>query len=195
MTSPDAFDDTAANHERLETELLAQDRDAARVSTADVDETTARQLVSDLVDDGLVTAVAEQRVLVHEPSGHAFDSAISCLPSWLVGCPRRLRGRRMMQQTLSGCAFCETVPGSATGVAHTWGKDDRVTHQICVDCAVQEHPDPDKRDHTPAMAVDSLWTHSPRSRGFVSNSAISKVHCSSALAVAPVDPRRIGPVT
>lgn len=26
------------------------------------------------VDDGLVTAVVEQRVLVHEPSGHAFDS-------------------------------------------------------------------------------------------------------------------------
>jgi hypothetical protein len=74
MTGPDAFDDTAVDYERLETELLAQDRDAVRVSTADVDETTARQLVSDLVDDGVVTAVAEQRVLVHEPSGHAFDS-------------------------------------------------------------------------------------------------------------------------
>ncbi|XVH33813.1 hypothetical protein ACNS7O_18475 (plasmid) [Haloferacaceae archaeon DSL9] len=74
MTGPDAFDDTAADYERLETELLAQDRDAARVSTADVDKTTARQLVSNLVDDGVVTAVAEQRVLVHEPSGEAFDS-------------------------------------------------------------------------------------------------------------------------
>ncbi|MFC4360298.1 hypothetical protein ACFO0N_20320 [Halobium salinum] len=74
MTAPDAFDDTAADHERFETELLAQDRDAARVSTADVDKTTARQLVSNLVDDGIVTAVAEQRVLVHEPSGEAFDS-------------------------------------------------------------------------------------------------------------------------
>lgn len=74
MTGPDAFDDTTNDYERLETELLAQDRDAARVSTADVDETTAQQLVSDLVDDGLVTAVADQRVLVHEPSGEAFDS-------------------------------------------------------------------------------------------------------------------------
>jgi hypothetical protein len=74
MTGPDAFDDTADDHERLETELLAQDRDAARPLTADVDETTARQVVSDLVDDGVVTAVAEQRVLVHEPSGEAFDS-------------------------------------------------------------------------------------------------------------------------
>ena len=74
MTDPDLFDETTADHERLETELLAQDRDAARVSTADIDEETARQLVSDLVDDDLVTAVAEQRVLVHEPSGEAFDS-------------------------------------------------------------------------------------------------------------------------
>ncbi|SFL64623.1 hypothetical protein SAMN04487950_4488 [Halogranum rubrum] len=76
MTGSDAFDDTAADYERLETELLAQDRDAARVSTADVDETTARQVVSDLVDDGVVTAVIEQRVLVHEPSGEAFDSIL-----------------------------------------------------------------------------------------------------------------------
>ena len=74
MTGSDAFDDTAADHERLETELLAQDRDAARPLTADIDETTAQQLVSDLVDDGVVTAVAEQRVLVHEPSGEAFNA-------------------------------------------------------------------------------------------------------------------------
>ncbi|MFC4360234.1 hypothetical protein ACFO0N_19985 [Halobium salinum] len=74
MTGPDVFDDTADDHERLETELLAQDRDAARVSTADIDETTAQQIVNDLVDDVVVTAVAEQRVLVHEPSGEAFDS-------------------------------------------------------------------------------------------------------------------------
>lgn len=52
MTGPDAFDDTADDYERLETELLAQVRDAARVSTADIDETTARQLVSDLIDGG-----------------------------------------------------------------------------------------------------------------------------------------------
>ena len=74
MTGPDILDDTADDHERLETDLLAQDRDAARVSTADVDEPMARQLVSDLVDDGVVTPVADQRVLVHEPSGEAFDS-------------------------------------------------------------------------------------------------------------------------
>ncbi|GGN26193.1 hypothetical protein [Halarchaeum nitratireducens] len=74
MPDPDAFDDTTADYERLETELLAQDRDAARGATADVDEPTARQLVSDLVDNGVVTAVAEQRVLIHEPSGEAFDA-------------------------------------------------------------------------------------------------------------------------
>ncbi len=66
----------------------------------------------------------------------------------------------MIQQTLSGCAFCEAVPGSTTGVAHTWGKDDRITHQICVDCAVQEHPDPDERDYHACdgcgLVVDTL---------------------------------------
>jgi len=52
-----------------------------------------------------------------------------------------------MQQTLSGCAFCGSPPGSEMGEAHTWGKDERVTHLICVDCAVQERTDPDKYDH------------------------------------------------
>ena len=74
MTGPDTRDDTTADHQRLETELIVQNRDTARPSTADVDETTARQLVNALIDDGLVTAAAERRILVHEPSGEAFDS-------------------------------------------------------------------------------------------------------------------------
>ena len=74
MTGPDILDDTTDDHERLETELVAQDRDAARVATADIDERGARHLVNDLIEDGVVTPVAEQRVLVHEPSGEAFDS-------------------------------------------------------------------------------------------------------------------------
>ncbi len=74
MTDPNVRDDTTADYERLETELIAQDRDAARVSTADVEETTARQFVNALVDDGLVTAVADEQMLVHEPSGEAFNS-------------------------------------------------------------------------------------------------------------------------
>ncbi|WP_408960183.1 hypothetical protein [Natrinema sp. 74] len=89
MTDPNILDDTTADYERLETELLAQDRDAARVSTADVDRTTAQQLASDLVDDGVVTAVANQRVLVHEPSGEAFDSIRQLVVfhrGWTAGC-------------------------------------------------------------------------------------------------------------
>ena len=74
MTGPDIPDDTTDGHERLETELVAQDRDAARVSTADNDERGARHLVNDLIEDDVVTPVAEQRVLVHKPSGEAFDS-------------------------------------------------------------------------------------------------------------------------
>jgi len=74
MTSPDPLDDTRADYERLETELLAQDRDAARVETADIDEATAHRLVSDLVEEDVVTPVADQRILVHQPSSEAFDS-------------------------------------------------------------------------------------------------------------------------
>ncbi len=33
------------------------------------------------------------------------------------------------------------------GEAHTWGKDERVTHPICVDCATQTRSDPDECDH------------------------------------------------
>ena len=74
MTGPDILDDTTDDYERLETELVAQDRDATRVATADIDERRARHLVNDLIEDGVVTPVAEQRVLVHEPRGEAFDS-------------------------------------------------------------------------------------------------------------------------
>jgi hypothetical protein len=74
MTGLDIFDDAAADRKRFETNLLAQDQSAVRVSTADIDERAARRLVSDLVDDGVVVPVADQRTLVHEPSGEAFDS-------------------------------------------------------------------------------------------------------------------------
>jgi hypothetical protein len=75
MATPDPHDDTSADYEQFEKELLAQDRDAARVDTADIDDTMARNLVDDLVDADVVTLVPEDRVLVHEPSGAAFDSA------------------------------------------------------------------------------------------------------------------------
>ncbi|ELZ16937.1 death-on-curing family protein [Natrinema thermotolerans DSM 11552] len=45
--------------------------------TADIDDATARNLVSDLADEDIVTPVPEGRVLVHEPSGTAFDSPLN----------------------------------------------------------------------------------------------------------------------
>ncbi|QCC49635.1 MULTISPECIES: hypothetical protein [Halobacteriales] len=74
MSGPDIHDDTADDHERLERELLAQDRDARQPSTADLDDETAQDLVRDLLDAGTVTPVVDERVLVHEPSGAAFES-------------------------------------------------------------------------------------------------------------------------
>ncbi|WP_049986316.1 DUF7558 family protein [Halobellus rufus] len=65
-----------------------------------------------------------------------------------------------MQQTLVGCAFCDAPPGTETGEAHTWGQDERVTHPICVDCAIQTRPNPDERDHVACdgcgLVVDTL---------------------------------------
>ena len=74
MTDPHPRDDTSADYEQFEKALLAQDRDAAGVDTADVDGATAQHLVSELIDADVVTSVPEDRVLVHEPSGTTFDS-------------------------------------------------------------------------------------------------------------------------
>jgi len=74
MSDPDRHDDTTDDHECFERELLAQDRDAQRPSTADLDDETAQDLVRDLLDAGTVTPVVDERVLVHEPSGAAFES-------------------------------------------------------------------------------------------------------------------------
>jgi hypothetical protein len=74
MTGQDIINDTTGDYDRLETELVAQDRDASRVATADIDETTARRLVGDLVEDDVVTPIPDQRVLVHEPSSTPFES-------------------------------------------------------------------------------------------------------------------------
>ncbi|WP_135823109.1 hypothetical protein [Halostella litorea] len=74
MTGPDIIDDTTGDYDRLETELVAQDRDASRVATADIDEATARRLVGDLVEDDVVAPIPDQRILVHEPSSKPFKS-------------------------------------------------------------------------------------------------------------------------
>ena len=75
MPGPDPHDDTSRDYEQFEKEQLAQDRDATSVDTADVDDGTAQRLVSDLVDADVVTPIPEDQVLVHEPSGTAFDSS------------------------------------------------------------------------------------------------------------------------
>jgi hypothetical protein len=88
MPGPDPHDDTSSDHEQFEKEQLAQDRDAARVDTADIDDATAQRLVSDLVDADVVTPVPEDHVLVHEPSGAAFDSTTQLAVfhrGWMAG--------------------------------------------------------------------------------------------------------------
>ena len=79
-----------------------------------------------------------------------------------------------MQQTLSGCAFCDAPPGSETGDAHTWGADERITHAICVDCAIQEQADPWTEITMPVTAVASSSTCLQRSPDSVWNSGTSR---------------------
>ncbi len=74
MPGPDPHDDTRRDYEQFEKEQLARDRDAIGVDTADVDDRTVQNLINDLVDADVVTPVPEDHVLVHEPSGTAFDS-------------------------------------------------------------------------------------------------------------------------
>lgn len=69
-----SLNDTTADHERLERTLLARDRDARDASTADLDDATARALVGELLDADDVVPVPDERLLVHEPSGAAFES-------------------------------------------------------------------------------------------------------------------------
>ncbi|AHG05548.1 hypothetical protein HALDL1_00660 (plasmid) [Halobacterium sp. DL1] len=74
MPDPDPHDDTSADYEQFEKAQLAQDRDVAGADTSDIDDATAQHLVNELIDAAVVTPVPEDRVLVHEPSGAAFDS-------------------------------------------------------------------------------------------------------------------------
>lgn len=52
MSDPDRYDDTTDNYERVEVELLAQDRNARSPSTADLNDETARQMLRDFLDAG-----------------------------------------------------------------------------------------------------------------------------------------------
>jgi hypothetical protein len=74
MADPDPHDDTSADSDRVEHAQFAPDCDTAGVTTADIDDATAQHLVTDLVDADTVTPVPVGRVLVHEPSGTAFES-------------------------------------------------------------------------------------------------------------------------
>ena len=76
MPGTDALDGASVDHERFEAELVAQDQDAARIAVADIDDGRAHALVNDFVDDGVVTPIPDEQVLVHEPSDEAFVSIL-----------------------------------------------------------------------------------------------------------------------
>lgn len=88
MTGVDTHNDATDDHEQFEAELLAQDCDAAHIVTADIDDRTARRLVNELVDNDVVVPVPDERLLVHDPTGKAFDSVTQLAVfhrGWTVG--------------------------------------------------------------------------------------------------------------
>jgi len=96
MPGPDPHDDTNSDYEQFEKEQLAQDRDAAGIDTADVDDATAQNLVNNLVDADVVTPVPEDQILVHEPSGTAFDSTTQLAVfhrGWKAACNADAEGK------------------------------------------------------------------------------------------------------
>lgn len=74
MADAENLDNTGVFAEHLENPEHAQNCDGISGSTADIDEKTARSLVSDLVDADIVAPVSRNRALLHEPSDTAFDS-------------------------------------------------------------------------------------------------------------------------
>jgi len=75
MIDPNPIDDTTDDFRRFEARLVAHDQDPTRVVTGDIGDSTARQLVTDLINRDIVTPIPGKQVFVQEPSGIAFDSS------------------------------------------------------------------------------------------------------------------------
>lgn len=66
-------DSTHDDIERFERRQLARDRNTTP-TTLVIDESNARRIVDDLRADDVVEAIPGDQVLVHQPSGHLFES-------------------------------------------------------------------------------------------------------------------------
>jgi hypothetical protein len=107
MTDLDKYDDASRDHERFKKELIAKDRDATRIKTDNINETEARKLVADLIEVGVVTPVAEHRVLVRDPT-------------------QRHHSNRF------GSSHCSTGAGRVLRTSTESGEDAADTVQACV---------------------------------------------------------------
>ncbi|MCJ0618019.1 hypothetical protein JZX76_00270 [Haloarcula hispanica] len=66
--------ETVPDYERFEREQIAQDRDRQRPDTVEIDEPRGREVVTSLLNEGVVEPIPEQNVFQHVPSGQCFDS-------------------------------------------------------------------------------------------------------------------------
>lgn len=70
----DIHDATDDDHEQFERRQLARDRDRRERASADLDSDAIRELVAELIDDGVVAVDGTRHHLVHQPTGKAFTS-------------------------------------------------------------------------------------------------------------------------
>ncbi|MDQ2075038.1 hypothetical protein RBH20_21195 [Haloarcula sp. H-GB4] len=71
------MDQTVPDHERFEREQIAKDCDRRRPDTVEIDEPRACEVVTSLIDEGVVEPIPEQAVLQHVPSRRCFDSDLA----------------------------------------------------------------------------------------------------------------------
>jgi len=69
--------ETVPDYERFEREQIAQDRDRQRPDTVEIDEPRSREVVTSLLEAGVVEPIPEQEALQHVPSGKCFDSDLA----------------------------------------------------------------------------------------------------------------------
>lgn len=90
-----------------------------------------------------------------------------------------------MQQTLSGCSFCDALPGSEVGEACTWGRTTSLRIRSASTVQSRSGLIPKRPTTMPATGVGLSSTPSQRSRRSAWRLAISRGRYGSVRDVVP----------
>ena len=86
-------------------------------------------------------------------------------------------------------------PSHRLSTIESWGKEERVSHPICVDCAIQSTPDPESRDHYACDSCGIVVDAFAALTRFRVELGHLEAHSSSVRGVVRVGRRRTGRVT